>query len=31
VLININTFYKGEYADIQGITKGGGYTGAIVR
>ena len=30
-LININTFYKGEYADIQGITKGGGYTGAIVR
>ncbi len=30
-LININTFKKGEYVDIQGITKGRGYTGAIVR
>ncbi len=29
--ININTFKKGEYVDIQGITKGRGYTGAIVR
>ena len=30
-VININTFKKGEYVDIQGITKGRGYTGAIVR
>ena len=30
-VININTFKKGEYVDIQGITKGSGYTGAIVR
>lgn len=29
--ININTFKKGEYVDVQGITKGRGYTGAIVR
>ena len=30
-VININTFKKGEYFDIQGITKGRGYTGTIVR
>ncbi|MBP5256870.1 MAG: 50S ribosomal protein L3 [Mycoplasma sp.] len=30
-VINVNTFKKGEYVDIQGITKGRGYTGAIVR
>lgn len=30
-IININTFKKGEYVDVQGITKGRGYTGAIVR
>lgn len=30
-VININTFKKGEYVDVQGVTKGRGYTGAIVR
>lgn len=30
-VININAFKKGEYVDVQGITKGRGYTGAIVR
>ena len=30
-IIKINTFKKGEYVDVQGITKGRGYTGAIVR
>lgn len=29
--INVTTFNKGEYIDIQGYTKGRGYTGAIVR
>ena len=30
-VINVNAFEKGECIDVQGITKGRGYTGAIVR
>ena len=30
-VINVNAFEKGECIDVQGITKGHGYTGAIVR
>jgi large subunit ribosomal protein L3 len=29
--INVNIFEKGEYVDIQGTTKGHGFTGAIFR
>ena len=30
-LISVDTFTKGQYVDVQGITKGHGFTGAIKR
>jgi large subunit ribosomal protein L3 len=29
--IKVDTFAKGEYVDVQGVTKGHGFTGAIKR
>jgi large subunit ribosomal protein L3 len=29
--IKVDTFTKGEYVDVQGVTKGHGFTGAIKR
>jgi large subunit ribosomal protein L3 len=29
--IKVSTFTKGEYVDVQGVTKGHGFTGAIKR
>jgi large subunit ribosomal protein L3 len=29
--IKVDTFSKGEYIDVQGVTKGHGFTGAIKR